>query len=127
MDGLMRLGLWVDEVAATLCLPATQEYALRLCLEEAVANVAMHGAPEPDAAAEAVSVELRHASGLLHVLVEDRCAAFDPLLQPAPDLAASLEDRPIGGLGIHLMRQYAQSVRYRREAGTNRLELTIAR
>jgi len=126
MDGLMRLGPWVDEIAAGLSLPATQEYALRLCLEEAVANVVMHGQPETGAACDAVSVEIRHAGGLLHVLIEDDCAAFDPLRQPAPDLHADLERRAVGGLGIHLMRQHASSVGYRRENGINRLELTIA-
>lgn len=126
MEGLTRLGSWVDEVAAALSLPAPQEYALRLCLEEAVANVVMHGQPEMGAACYAVSVEIRHAGGLLHVAVEDDCAAFDPLRQPEPELNADLDSRTIGGLGIHLMRQYARHIGYRRENGINRLELTIA-
>jgi serine/threonine-protein kinase RsbW len=126
MDGLTALGPWMDEVAGTLGLAPPQEYALRLCLEEAVANVVMHGQPAAGAACDRVLVEVRHARGLLHVQVEDNCASFDPLRQPAPDLDADLENRTIGGLGIHLMRQYAQSVAYRRENGVNRLELTIA-
>ena len=126
MRGLADLGRWVDRVTAALGLPQAQEYALRLCLEEAVANVVMHGTPVPGVAADAVAVQVRGAQNALHVTVEDDCAAFNPLAQPAPDARQSLEEPP-GGWGIQLMRQFARGLAYERVGPTNRLALTIGR
>ena len=126
MAGLVRLGAWVDEIAAALHLEQTAEYALRLCLEEAAANVVMHGdANEGDVGFVALGVV--PGPDALEVTVEDRCGAFDPLTVPAPDRPASLEDAKVGGLGIHLMRQYAQAIRYDRVGEVNRLTLVIPR
>lgn len=126
MAGLSRLGGWVDEIAATLRLPPAQEYALRLCLEEAVANAVMHGDPAPGGRDDVVLRVRRLATSDLRVTIEDRCAAFDPLRQPEPDRQAGLEERPVGGMGIHLMRQFTRTMTYRRTDGVNRLDLTIA-
>lgn len=126
MQGLGGLGSWVDQLASALRLPQAQEYALRLCLEEAVANVVMHGEPDPGAAQDAVAVQVCGAPDALHVTIEDGCAAFDPLRQPAPGGRRSLEEEP-GGWGIQLMRQFAASMAYQRVNGTNRLTLTIGR
>ncbi|HTW71568.1 MAG TPA: ATP-binding protein [Acetobacteraceae bacterium] len=124
MAGLARLGGWLDGIAAALRLDTRSELALRLCVEEAASNVVMHGAPGD---ADAGFVELRVAPEpeALRVIVEDRCGAFDPLTVPEPDLPTRLEDARVGGLGIHLMRQYAKSIDYERRDGTNRLILSI--
>jgi anti-sigma regulatory factor (Ser/Thr protein kinase) len=122
--GLVRLGGWVDGIAAALRLDTRTEYALRLCLEEAATNVVMHGAPD-DVDGGFVRLRVAPEPEVLRVIVEDRCGAFDPLTVPAPELPTSLDDARIGGLGIHLMRQYAQTIDYERRDGTNRLVLGI--
>ena len=127
MDGLTRLGGWVDEVVAALHLDATAEYALRLCVEEAVANVVMHGVPVPGRDCGEVVLRLAAAGDAVRVTVEDACAAFDPLAVAAPRRPESLADAREGGLGVHLMRQYARAIGYERADGINRLTLTIAR
>lgn len=125
--GLARLGGWVDEVAAALALPADAEYALRLCVEEAVANVVMHGVAAAEADAGTVVLRLEADDDVLLVTIEDRCVAFDPLEVGPPERPTSLDDARVGGLGVHLMRQYARAVDYAWVDGRNRLTLTIGR
>jgi len=60
----------------------------------------------------------------LKVEVIDDGRAFNPLEVPAPDLSLAMRDRPIGGLGIHLLRELADEVKYERRDGTNRFLLT---
>ena len=126
ITALARLGGWVDEIAAALHLEAAAEFALRLCLEEATANVVMHGAPDDDDPGF-VALHVTPGPEALEVTLEDRCGAFDPLTVASPTLPTSLDDAQVGGLGIHLMRQYARSISYDRIGEVNRLTLTIAR
>ena len=123
----METSVWVDEMVVVLGLPSQCAYALRLCTEEAVANIVMHGVPQQSVEPGIVALRLRPEAGHLTLTIEDCCGGFDPLSAPSPTPPASLAEAPIGGLGIHLMRQYASALSYRRDGGTNRLTITIAR
>jgi anti-sigma regulatory factor (Ser/Thr protein kinase) len=57
--------------------------------------------------------------------VSDGGAPFDPLAQPAPDIHAPIEERKVGGLGIHLLRTLMDAVEYRRADGRNHLSFRI--
>ncbi len=127
MAGLEQLGGWVDRVSAALGLGKAADYALRLCLEEAAANVVMHGIANADADTSCLALRVEPEQDALRVTVEDRCGAFDPLHVPKPATPTSLEEARVGGLGIHLMRQYARAISYERAGDTNRLTLTIGR
>lgn len=127
VSGLARLGEWVDKVVATLVLEAKAEYALRLCVEEAVANVVMHGVPAGGTDAGTVTLRLHADAETVCIAIEDHCAAFDPLHVTPPKKPSNLAEAQEGGLGIHLMRQFVRSIDYARLDGTNRLTLTIAR
>lgn len=73
-------------------------------------------------------VELRYAvpgDGLLRVEIADQGAAYDPLQLAEPDLTAKLAERKVGGLGVFLVRRYANALRYRRDDGWNRLEFEM--
>jgi len=63
-------------------------------------NVVMHGSP---GAGTQVEVSVILCDGGLTLMVENEGPAFDPLLLPAPDVAASLEERKVGGLGVFLV------------------------
>jgi anti-sigma regulatory factor (Ser/Thr protein kinase) len=58
------------------------------------------------------------------LVVADDARPFDPLTLATPDIGAALEDRTIGGLGVHLVRQMMDTVSYTYEAGHNRLRMT---
>ena len=66
--------------------------------------------------------------GELVLEVEDKGISFNPLDREAPDLQLPLEERPVGGLGIYMVRQFAYSVEYQYRAGRDvfwrRMDLT---
>lgn len=72
-----------------------------------------------------IEVALGLDSGSLVAEVVDHGEAFNPLTDSAePSLELEVEDRPIGGLGVHLIRTLMDDVSYRREDGRNHLRMT---
>jgi anti-sigma regulatory factor (Ser/Thr protein kinase) len=116
-----RLGEWVGAFCARNGVPGPIGSELNLVLEEIVINVIQHGRPESPEGAIRVSLRLEDAD--IVATVADRGAPFNPLLAPEPDLAADLEQRDLGGLGIHLVRRLVSSMEYRRREGQNCLTL----
>ena len=85
-------------------------------------NVVMHGSPADTA--PRVDVSLVLADGALTMTLEDDGPQFDPLSLPAPDVTSSLDERPVGGQGVFLVRQMMDSVSYRRVGARNQLRMT---
>ncbi|HPB74677.1 MAG TPA: ATP-binding protein [Chromatiaceae bacterium] len=97
-------------------------YQLNLVLDELITNIVSYGY-EDDRPHE-IQLKLRAEPGLLIAVLQDDGKPFNPLLEaPAAILEGSIEDRPIGGLGIHFMRTLMDEVAYQREEGHNRLTL----
>jgi anti-sigma regulatory factor (Ser/Thr protein kinase) len=96
---------------------------IRLMAEEALTNVMKYG--YESSKRPPILAEVHLAIGDQDVVIEirDRGMAFDPLSQPSPDVDAPLENRREGGLGIHLLRSFADDVLYRREGDANVLSL----
>ncbi|MBU3694919.1 MAG: ATP-binding protein [Rhodocyclaceae bacterium] len=103
-------------------LPADARYAFELALEEFLMNVVMHG--QTVAAAKTIWLELDTPPGAIQMVFEDDCAPFDPTGRDAPDTSLGVDERGIGGLGIHLVRQMMDRVDYAHASGRNRLTLT---
>ncbi len=112
-----RLGEWLGEFCERNGVSGPIGSELNLALEEIVINVIQHGRPESPEGA--IRVSLRLADGDIVASVEDRGAPFNPLLAPEPDLSAGLEQRDLGGLGIHLVRRLVSSLEYERREGQN--------
>jgi serine/threonine-protein kinase RsbW len=70
-----------------------------------------------------VWIDLEPAEGRLELGVSDDGPAFDPLAMATPDIDAPLEERPIGGLGIYLVREMMAGVSYERRDGRNVLRM----
>jgi serine/threonine-protein kinase RsbW len=96
----------------------------QLAVEEAITNIIVHG--YEDVPGE-ISVSCREENGIIEVRLEDRAVPFDPLSLPEPDLESDVEDRKIGGLGIYLIRQVMDGIRYQFKDGKNILFLTKKR
>jgi|1186.fasta_scaffold827013_1 serine/threonine-protein kinase RsbW len=88
-----------------------------LVFEEILTNLVQHGG----GAGLTLEASLEVTTGELRGEVVDDGAAFDPLQVPPPDLEATLEERAVGGLGIHLARTLTDDLAYERREGRNRL------
>jgi anti-sigma regulatory factor (Ser/Thr protein kinase) len=93
-----------------------------LAIEEVVTNCIEYGYDDDDE--HTIVIVLSIIDGSLIMEVIDDGHPFDPLNQPAPDFSLDVQDRPIGGLGIYLLRKLADHISYERRDGTNRLTLT---
>ena len=109
----------VEEFVAARGLSPDVGYALALTLDEVVANVIRHGYAGTDE--HTIRVRLWHEPDMLTMQVEDDAKAFNPLLAPPPDLDVPIDRRPIGGLGIHIMRTMMDDLEYKRVNGQNLL------
>ena len=120
LSGLRRLAGWI-EAGAQQELSADASFAVQLCLEEAVANIIMHGGAKDDRVE--IAIELERDGGTLVARVEDTGWEFDPTQFPPRSVAKSLEEAKVGDCGIHLMRCFASGMHYERRDGRNRLTL----
>lgn len=112
----------LEVFAAEHHLPAKVVQSADLALEEHLANVFKHGyADDPE---RQVRVSLYCAERRVQIEVADDAPPFNPLNQPPVDTTIPLEQRPVGGLGVHLMRQFMDSLEYRREGGRNILHMS---
>jgi len=116
---------FVRQGALEAGLPEARIDELDLLIDELIMNVCMYAYPEgrPGEVTVTYSVPAR---GELCVEVADQGIEFNPLKTEPPDLTLSLQERPIGGLGIHLVKTLATSLSYRREQGWNRLTFGIS-
>jgi anti-sigma regulatory factor (Ser/Thr protein kinase) len=126
MAELAHVGAWVDGVAKRLNLPQGMSFAIQLCLEEAIANTVRHGFVGLESGAEPnkdVHLALNYENNAITATIEDHGVAFDPLGVAAPIATTTLAEAAVGGLGVHLIRQFAQHLAYERQGNINRLTL----
>lgn len=114
---IARLSETVDEIGRNYGIPAEILYAVNLALDEILTNVISYGYAEPGE--QVIRVRLTIAANELVAEVEDEARPFNPLEAPAPEVNAPLQDKPLGGLGIHLARTMTDAMAYRRENGKN--------
>jgi anti-sigma regulatory factor (Ser/Thr protein kinase) len=118
---LARLTAWLDDFCERHQIPEEAHYHLNIAVEELVLNAIKHGRCSP--AQGAIGIGLSLSGPELDITITDTGIPFNPLNAPPPDLTSSLADRPIGGLGVHLVRSLMNSIEYKREGGENRLHL----
>jgi anti-sigma regulatory factor (Ser/Thr protein kinase) len=118
---ISRLAGFIDEVAEKFSLPMDMVFSLNLVLEEAVTNVIMYAYPKEEHEFIYLSADIQ--DGSLVFVLTDSGKEFDPTLMPDADITLSAEDRQIGGLGIFLIRQIMNEVKYERIDNKNVLTL----
>ena len=109
------LAEWIEMIG----LPQELNMPINLALEEAVSNVMLYAYPGKSGQ---VLVECDKSDKLVFT-ISDSGVPFDPTQQEDPDVTQSAEERPIGGLGIFLVRQIMDDIRYERKDDKNILTL----
>ena len=102
-------------------LPLRALYSVNLALDETVTNVVLHGFDDP--VGQEVVVSISTGENELVASVSDAGREFNPLHAAVPDLSATLAERELGGLGIHLVRSLMDHVTYERTDGRNVLTM----
>ena len=112
----------INQLAERQQWPEDLLFKVKLVVEEIGLNIIDYGY----AGEQSGEIEIRFRCGkeTLTIDIIDEGKSFDPLTEsPAPNTSAQIEERPIGGLGVHLVKQMMDEVRYVREGTCNRLTL----
>ena len=121
-DNLGQLFTFVEQALVNLNMPSSHRDGMMMALDEALTNVVLYAYPEDQRGT--VGIRICRNDNTITAEVVDHGKPFDPTAHPAPDITLPIEQRPIGGLGIHLMRNLVTSLRYHRKNGVNHLVLT---
>lgn len=118
---ISKLSAFIEEIGEEFSLTPDVVFNLNLVLEEAVVNVINYAYPKEEHQSIYLSAAL-HDDSIVFVLT-DTGKEFDPTQVPEADITLSAEERSIGGLGIFLIRQIMNEVKYQRIEGKNVLTL----
>jgi len=113
---------FIDAVAEATGIEPSLAMSLNLALEEAVTNVVMYAYSEGTDGLVDITAETK--GQVLTFVIKDSGKAFDPTQKEEADITLSAEERPIGGLGIFLVMNLMDEVKYERENGYNILTMS---
>lgn len=109
-ESLDAMREFVCQAAEDAHMSESDSYKVQLAVDEACSNIIEHACDgENEEDIEITCVEL---DDQMKIMIRDHGEPFDPDTVPVPDLDADLEDRPIGGLGIFLMKRLMDEIRY---------------
>ena len=121
LSEISRLNGFIEEIGEEFSLTPDVVFNLNLVLEEAVVNVINYAYHKEEH--ESIYLSAKIQDGSIIFVLSDTGKEFDPTLVPEADITLSAEDRQIGGLGIFLIRQIMNEVKYERIDGKNVLTL----
>lgn len=122
VDALKQIQNAVEEFGQAQNLPSSLTYQINLALEELGINIVNYAYDDNETHKFEISLALEVNTLTIEIIDDGR--AFNPLSEaPEPDLDSNVEDRPIGGLGVHLVRSMMDELHYRREAERNHITL----
>jgi serine/threonine-protein kinase RsbW len=129
-EEVRRASAWLESTARAQRVPPEQIVRLDHCLDEALANVMRHGGPTAFASPIRLALEVQRGDGWCsaELLVADEGIAFDPscLMLELPPRPATLAQAEPGGLGLLMIRSFADDLSYQRSEGVNQLTMIVS-
>lgn len=119
LNEISVLASFIEELGEELSLSFETTMNINLALEEAVANIIMYAYPTQEQ--HTILLRVTYSEKQLVFLLTDKGASFDPTQVDEVDVTLSLEERPIGGLGIFLIRSIMNEISYQRIDNENHL------
>ncbi|MGB6766912.1 MAG: ATP-binding protein [Methyloceanibacter sp.] len=120
---------WIESIAADLHVPEPQAFGMQVCLEELMSNILRHGRgssksywPQIDPSNPLlISITVEAHADRITMTVEDNGRPFNVAQAPAKAIDPPLERVEPGGLGIHLIKNFASNLQYSRTERGNRV------
>ncbi len=112
---------WVERFGAAHRLSPAVLTSLLISFDEVLNNLISYG--YSDQGDHDIFLRMAVADNAVWVEVEDDGVPYDPLKVPPPDLSGGIEERPVGGLGVHFLRTLNDEVTYKRHENKNRLSI----
>lgn len=122
INELTRVAVFLEELGEEWGLPVSQVYAVNLAMEEALTNIILYG--YDDESSHIIKINIHKTGFELSIIIIDDGHEYDPTLNEAPDISLSIGERPVGGLGIFLIKKMMDCVEYQRKENKNYLMLT---
>lgn len=113
------LATFIEELGEELSLSAETTMNINLALEEAIANIIMYAYPPEEQ--HSILLRVTATEKQLIFLLTDKGASFDPTQVDDVDITLPIEERPVGGLGIFLIRSIMNEISYQRIDNENQL------
>jgi anti-sigma regulatory factor (Ser/Thr protein kinase) len=127
LEDLTLVWPWVQALTSQYSISAQTQFAIALCLEEALSNVMRYGYRGQEN--QSITVDCALGAGELVFTIQDHAPHFDPFA-PSPagqaPPSASIDELQPGGQGIRLMRKFASRLAYEQLPNGNRLTLAFA-
>ncbi len=120
---LARLSHWLESFTQRHQLAEKVSFKMELAVTEAVSNIIDYAYDKQQCV---FSIASEVVDNTIVIELEDNGKPFNPLASPDVDLTDNLDEAKIGGLGIHLIRNYTDEWFYQRENSTNKLKITIS-
>lgn len=118
---LSRVAESVEEFCASQAIPAGNAFKLNIALEELLTNTISYG--YEDSGRHEIAIDIAREGETIVAELSDDARPYDPLNAPPPDLESAIEDRRVGGLGVHLVKTMMDDVRYAYRDGRNHITL----
>jgi len=122
LEEIDRLFENVQSFGEAHCLSRKQAFQLHLVIEELFTNIISYA--YQDGKEHWITINISCDNGQLTVGTEDDGIPFNPAATKKPNLSGPVEDRKIGGLGIHICKEMMSSMKYKRVKNKNILTLT---
>jgi anti-sigma regulatory factor (Ser/Thr protein kinase) len=119
LSAVRSLAQMVEEFGDANKLPEQQIYMINLALDELITNTVSYGLR--GVSRPKIEIALQVSENTLVLTMEDNGQPFDPTRDTNPDLSSAVDERPVGGLGLHLIKTFADRVDYEYSDGKNRL------
>lgn len=124
-DSVESLTVFTDDIESCMPLTDDQGYLLRLVVEEIATNIIKYGYSQDESGV--IQLTCSCIDGILRVAIRDHGYPFDPRDQDDPDMYGDVNTRTIGGLGLFLVREFADHLSYHHDANSGWNELVVVK